>query len=41
MICPCLMPDVDPDNSDGLCDCGHAVDEHTEQGDCTVALLDI
>jgi len=43
--CPCLWPDVDPDeqtNPDGLCDCGHAVDEHDpNDGHCLIEVSEV
>jgi len=39
-LCPCIYPDVDPDeetNPDGLCACGHQPeDEHDETGQCQI-----
>lgn len=36
MLCPCIYPDVDPDDPDGWCACGHAPDEHDETGQCQI-----
>lgn len=39
MICPCTIPDLDPDNEDGYCiECSHAFNEHNEDGSCTIDL---
>lgn len=37
--CPCSYPDIDPetvsdDAPDGVCACGHAADEHADDGQC-------
>lgn len=43
-LCPCIYPDIDwtKDQDDDLdadlCECGHVLDEHDEQGQCTVEL---
>lgn len=39
MRCPCCYPDIDPDNEiEDMCECGHVLDEHDEDGQCTVDL---
>jgi hypothetical protein len=32
----CFYAEVDPGSEDGSCNCGHAMDEHDDKGDCQV-----
>ena len=35
--CPCFYPELDPvDETETLCNCGHAMDEHDDDGECTI-----
>jgi ferredoxin-thioredoxin reductase catalytic subunit len=36
--CPCFYAEVDPESEDGNCNCGHAMDEHGDDRECTVDL---
>lgn len=37
--CPCWYPDLDPEDENGVrCECGHAMDEHGDNGYCTITL---
>lgn len=41
--CPCFYFEMDPDlaeEEDMVCACGHVLDEHDDQGECTVELDD-
>lgn len=34
--CGCFYAEQDPTADDGICNCGHALDEHDEDGDCPI-----
>lgn len=36
--CPCIYPDVDPEDETETCACGHAADEHDESGQCQAVI---